>query len=378
MYLKGFSEKQIAESLHVNQSTISRALAARRRENVALFGGVEGENFLQSFLQEEKDRYLDLLQEEWNHYYSVGDNNAKGRSQGLSVIRATLAAMSNMVGRMVAELDTLRMTIDSLECTAFYLFCNSVCTEPVNFAFIQTDGVPAGPPAPDGQNSTSFTRNSKPLMMNPGDDLLVTVKDTSNGLLDQINDLTTSGSGFMTASSANGFANTDVNSCKSAPFNFHPEYSTAAQGHDLSWGSGPNVDFAMEIGHFELGATGDTDGDESPCFTSASPDGISGCTATNSTAGMNRGTDFDGTSYIPDWPEGTANHPHSLVIGAPSDNGVGPMSFDGTTYTASYGTIQFDINQGQRFNTATFYPFYSQAIAVMRVASILAMIFRGS
>jgi hypothetical protein len=93
---------------------------------------------------------------------------------------------------------------------------------------------------------------------------------------------------------------------------------------------------------------------------------------------MNRGTDFDGTSYIPDWPEGTANHPHSLVIGAPSDNGVGPMSFDGTTYTASYGTIQFDINQGQRFNTATFYPFYSQAIAVMRVASILAMIFRGS
>src|SRR5438093_5107586 len=109
MYLKGFSEKQIAESLHVNQSTISRALAARRRENVALFGGVEGKNFLQSFLQEEKDRYLDLLQEEWNHYYSIGDNDVKARSQGLSVIRATLAAMSNMVGRIVAELDTLRM-----------------------------------------------------------------------------------------------------------------------------------------------------------------------------------------------------------------------------------------------------------------------------
>ncbi|TMI06201.1 hypothetical protein E6H34_11310 [Candidatus Bathyarchaeota archaeon] len=94
----------------MNQSTISRALAAKLRENVALFGGVEGENFLQSFPQEEKDRYLDLLQEEWNHYYSVGDNNVKRRSQGLSVIMATLAAMSNMVGRIVAELDTLRVS----------------------------------------------------------------------------------------------------------------------------------------------------------------------------------------------------------------------------------------------------------------------------
>ena len=70
---------------------------------------MEGENFLQRFLQEEKDRYLDLLQEEWNHYYSIVDNNVKGRIQALSVIRATLAAMSNLSGRLVAELDTLRM-----------------------------------------------------------------------------------------------------------------------------------------------------------------------------------------------------------------------------------------------------------------------------
>src|SRR3989442_3094716 len=109
MYLKGFSEEQIAESLHVNQSTISSALATKRRENIALFGKVESESLLRSFLQEEKDRYLDLLQEEWNHYYSIGENNTKGRNQVLSVIRATLTAMSNMAGRIVAELDTLRM-----------------------------------------------------------------------------------------------------------------------------------------------------------------------------------------------------------------------------------------------------------------------------
>jgi transcriptional regulator with XRE-family HTH domain len=110
MYLKGFSEEQIAEKLHVNQSTISRALVAKRRENAALFEREEGEILLRSFLQEEKDRYLDLLQEEWNHYYSIVEINAKGRIRALSVIRATLAAMSNMSGRLGAQLDTLRMT----------------------------------------------------------------------------------------------------------------------------------------------------------------------------------------------------------------------------------------------------------------------------
>lgn len=108
MYLKGFSELQIAEELHVNQSTISRALETRRRENAELFKKGDGQNVLRSFFQEEKDRYFDLLQEAWNHYYSIPENNVSGRSQGLGVIRASLGSLSQMAGQLVKELDAVQ------------------------------------------------------------------------------------------------------------------------------------------------------------------------------------------------------------------------------------------------------------------------------
>src|SRR5581483_8854076 len=36
------------------------------------------------------------------------------------------------------------LTIDSLECTLGFAHCNPNCTEPVNLAFIQRNGVPEG------------------------------------------------------------------------------------------------------------------------------------------------------------------------------------------------------------------------------------------
>src|ERR1035437_8946458 len=54
------------------------------------------------------------------------------------------------------------LTIDSLECTANFATCNPNCEEPVNFAFIQTDGVPD----PNGA-----IPDNKTLLMNPGDQL---------------------------------------------------------------------------------------------------------------------------------------------------------------------------------------------------------------
>ena len=53
-----------------------------------------------------------------------------------------------------------RSTIDSLECTGngFVGPCNNNCVEPVNFAFIQTNGVPTGPPA----RSSATWRRSRP------------------------------------------------------------------------------------------------------------------------------------------------------------------------------------------------------------------------
>ena len=54
------------------------------------------------------------------------------------------------------------LTIDSLECTNGFTACNNNCVEPVNFAFVQTNGVPTGPPSPQLQDEASFTPNRPP------------------------------------------------------------------------------------------------------------------------------------------------------------------------------------------------------------------------
>jgi hypothetical protein len=66
------------------------------------------------------------------------------------------------------------LTIDSLECTGNGSGpCNANCMEPENFAFIQTNGEPAGPPSPQLSNVATSTPNSHTLLMNPGDKIRV-------------------------------------------------------------------------------------------------------------------------------------------------------------------------------------------------------------
>src|SRR5262249_5687708 len=106
--------------------------------------------------------------------------------------------------------------------------------EYVNFAFIQTDGVPfpAGSPSP---HAPFVTTNARPLRMNGGDELIVTLADTQHGLKVIVRDLTTGQSGFMVASGANGFASVlwdpSGNNCDFAthnlPHDFHPAYATS-------------------------------------------------------------------------------------------------------------------------------------------------------
>src|SRR5574340_1379316 len=76
--------------------------------------------------------------------------------------------------------------INSLECTEGFAFCNSNCIEPTNFAFIQMDGVPTGPAGPANATAATFTPNSETLLMNQGDTLKITIKDTANGLLNRV------------------------------------------------------------------------------------------------------------------------------------------------------------------------------------------------
>jgi hypothetical protein len=237
------------------------------------------------------------------------------------------------------------MTIDSLECDT-QGNCNPDCVEPVNFAFIQTDGVPAGPPSPQLSDLSTFTPNARTLKMRPGDRLRIHIFNArphggGRALETRIDDLSTGRSGFMVASAANGFMNTDFATCNGHPFNFQPEYQTARPENVLPWGIGPyDIDTQFEIGHFEpctslrqrqvqdvfgipdvefldcvgpyesaTSADSEANGepDDSPCYLKGDTHGafhtppnlVTGCAVFNDAVGD---LDFDGTSYWPDWP----------------------------------------------------------------------------
>jgi hypothetical protein len=239
---------------------------------------------------------------------------------------------------------------------------NPGCSEPVNFAFIQTNGVPAGPPGPATATEATFTPNSQTFFMNPGDHLHLTIKDTANGLLTRIDDLSTGQSGFMVASGANGFQNTDPDTCTGANFDFHPEFSTARFGNFVPWAAlQANINMAVEIGHFE---TPDGDSDDPPCFPGPH---IPGC--------LGADLDFDGNSYQFDWPNGSPALGTPLTIRSVKGGGIGPLSVNNRSgdYDQVYPIIQLETDVPASETTcqsngvgcvvppvgAQFYPFYA-------------------
>jgi hypothetical protein len=217
------------------------------------------------------------------------------------------------------------------------------CGEPITAAPITTDGTPGGPR----------------LLMSPSDSIRITIKDTANGLENDVEDLTSAQTGTMVASGANGFTQTIESThavdpsatCPKSAFDYHPEYLTALTTNNGSW-INANINFSYEIGHGELcGDKGcstkpDGDADDTGCFTTL---GVGICPGQDN--------DHDGMSYKADWPDGTANHPSSLIIGNVLDDGMGPMSFSGGSYQAAFDKIFF-----QPAGVAgAFYPFFSQA-----------------
>jgi hypothetical protein len=147
--------------------------------------------------------------------------------------------------------------------------CDAITNgEYVNFAFMQTDGVPfpPGSPSPLGP----FVQvNDKTLMMNPGDQLIVTIADTDHGLKITVKDLTTGESGFMVASGANGFASVkwDPNGTDCAfathnlPHDFHSAYATSSEHTRVPDAAHTyNIAYSDEIGHFEYCNSVDQEG----------------------------------------------------------------------------------------------------------------------
>jgi hypothetical protein len=261
------------------------------------------------------------------------------------------------------------LTIDSLACTENFAKCNPNCEEPVNFAYIQQDGVPTGPAAPGSADLASFTPNAQTLLYNPGDKLQVHMFDApipgggGKAFEVVIKDLSTGQSGFMQASATNGFANTSMADCSTTPFNFQPEYNTAGKANIVPWAAlQTNISTQYETGHWEactsvtgpgrypLSATftdtyykvcngpyesGTENTSEEPsdafCYpqndthgglTTNSPDTTTGCL---DDLFQNGDLDFDGQPYYADWPTSTSTTPtlpSSFVQQLPTTSGA--------------------------------------------------------
>jgi hypothetical protein len=270
------------------------------------------------------------------------------------------------------------LTIDSLECTYGFVTCNSNCEEPVNFAFIQRDGVPTGPPSPQESDLTSETPNAQTLLMNEGDSVVIHMFDApvpgqrgARAFEVVVDDLTTHQSGFMQASAANGFQTTSLANCSGTPFNFQPEYNSARTQNISPWTAiRTDISTEFETGHFEgctslsdlssvtlapgitdkfwstcngpyentaPGGDGATDPEvsDAPCYPKGDthgalntpPDTITGCYLIY---GQNGDLDFDGTPYWPEWPTGaspTRLFPSSFVDSLPTTVGRGYSLF---------------------------------------------------
>ncbi|HME65762.1 MAG TPA: hypothetical protein VKG61_12815, partial [Streptosporangiaceae bacterium] len=266
------------------------------------------------------------------------------------------------------------LTIDSAECTAGFQSCNTNCEEPSNFAFIQRNGVPTGPPSPQDADNSTFVNNGETLLMNPGDKVTFHMWDAplpgggGNAFEVFMDDLTTHQTGLMQASGANGFMTTSSADCSGTPFNFQPEYNTAKAGNINPWGADQvDISTEFETGHWEactslsdqLAANpinpndtspiynecngpyenaGPPDANtpevgEAPCYlagathpgyngvgTSTPPNRMTGCT---DLIFQNGDLDFDGPPYWKEWPTSvTPNiYPGSFQEAFPTTNG---------------------------------------------------------
>ncbi len=307
------------------------------------------------------------------------------------------------------------LTIDSLECTEGFATCNANCEEPVNFGWIQKDGVPTGPPSPQDADLATLTPNGQTLLLNPGDvirfhmfDAPVPGQRGQRAFEVVVQDLTTHQSGWMQASAANGFQNTSISDCSGTPFNFQPEYDTAGKLNVVPWAAlETDISTEFETGHWEpcnslsepavfteyglsdpfwnecIGPYENTapgaDGGDNPetgdafCFPQGDTHGVLH-TAPDLTTGcqddyyQNGDLDFDGTPYWPEWPVGpypTYSLPGSFVQLLPvTDSGGYRQFFMQTDIALSESTCSTTTTQGCGVPPPNapgkFYPYWSR------------------
>ena len=133
---------------------------------------------------------------------------------------------------------------------------NKVGLETTSFALLTLDGKSQAPGDPLSHDPNKHAViPGETFLMNPGDTLIVTIRDTEEGLLTMVQDVTTGQTGFVIASIANGFAqivfNPHAKTCTSRPYAYHPMYATSSEHTRVPWAAHSfNVAFSDEIGHF--------------------------------------------------------------------------------------------------------------------------------
>src|ERR1700674_146242 len=280
--------------------------------------------------------------------------------------------------------------------------------EPTNFAFIQRDGIPTGPPGPQLANLATNTPNAHTLLMNPGDQLQVHIFDArlrggGSALEVRIDDLTTEQSGYMQASAANGFMATSIIDCHGIPFNYEPEYNTAQPQNLVPWAAlQGGILTQYEIGHFTpctsvsdpatfsfdtftdifwqtchgpYEATPDSTASnpESDAFCYPAGDTHGGTAPPNQVTGcldfLSGGDiDFDGTPYWPDWPTSTRPNkfPSTFLQQQPTSNG---HSYSGAQFETDVAASESTCGPATLGGCAVpvpgspgnFYPYWTQA-----------------
>ena len=146
------------------------------------------------------------------------------------------------------------LTIDSLECNFNFQFCNTNCEEPINFAFLETNGVPAGPPSPQLSTVQSSLPDSHTILYATRATRSRSPSRTrAAGITATIHDLTTHQTGWMTGSAKNGFMNTNLATCNGFPYTYHAEYNSASMNNRTPWAAlEGGVLMEQEIGHSEV------------------------------------------------------------------------------------------------------------------------------
>jgi predicted transcriptional regulator len=106
--LKGFSQGEIADSLGINQSSVSRSLSVMRKRNARWF--VENRSPFdryQGLFKATYDAIQETIRESWLLYHNTPNSNVEALSHLIARIQSGIALQARVAGVTAASLDEL-------------------------------------------------------------------------------------------------------------------------------------------------------------------------------------------------------------------------------------------------------------------------------